>query len=66
MAITMTRNNAANISGSPTTLSGLSRASFTGTRHAAPAPVLSRLSAHELDDIGICRGDIDAICSGRR
>ncbi|MDE0211924.1 MAG: DUF1127 domain-containing protein [Boseongicola sp.] len=27
---------------------------------------LSSLSAHELNDIGIAPGDIDAICSGRR
>lgn len=29
--------------------------------------MLSRLSAHELEDIGLCRGDIDAIAArGRR
>ena len=25
--------------------------------------MLSRLSAHELDDIGLCRGDLDSIAS---
>lgn len=25
--------------------------------------ILSRLSAHELDDIGLCRGDIDEIAA---
>lgn len=28
--------------------------------------MLSRLSAHELDDIGLCRGDIDAVASRGR
>ena len=28
--------------------------------------VLSQLSAHELEDIGLCRGDIDVIASKRR
>ena len=27
---------------------------------------LSRLSARELDDIGLCRGDIEDIATGRR
>ena len=66
MAITMTRNNAANISGSPTTLSGLVSGFIHWNKARRTRAVLSRLSAHELDDIGICRGDIDAICSGRR
>jgi len=28
--------------------------------------ILSRLSAHELNDIGLCRGDIDVIARGGR
>ncbi|SNX69221.1 uncharacterized protein DUF1127 [Cereibacter ovatus] len=32
----------------------------------ATRAALSRLSDRELDDIGLCRGDIDAICATRR
>ena len=66
MAITMTRNNAAKISGSPTTLSGLVSGVIHWNKARRTRAALSSLSAHELNDIGIAPGDIDAICSGRR
>ncbi|MYH58695.1 MAG: DUF1127 domain-containing protein [Boseongicola sp. SB0675_bin_26] len=66
MAITMNRSNAANVSGTPLTLSGLVSGVIHWNRARRTRAVLSRLSTHELDDIGISRGDIDSICFGRR
>ena len=66
MAITMNRSNAANVSGTPLTLSGLVSGVIHWNRARRTRAVLSRLSTHELDDIGIARGDIDSICFGRR
>ncbi len=66
MAITMNRNNAASVSGTPLTLSGLVSGVVHWNKARRTRAVLSRLSAHELDDIGISRGAIDSICSGRR
>ncbi|MYF89712.1 MAG: DUF1127 domain-containing protein [Boseongicola sp. SB0676_bin_33] len=66
MAITMNRSNAANVSGTPLTLSGLVSGVVHWNKARRTRAVLSRLSTHELDDIGISRGDIDSICFGRR
>ncbi|MYA87383.1 MAG: DUF1127 domain-containing protein [Boseongicola sp. SB0662_bin_57] len=62
----MNRSNAANVSGTPLTLSGLVSGVIHWNRARRTRAVLSRLSTHELDDIGIARGDIDSICFGRR
>ncbi len=66
MAITMNRSNAANISGTPMSLSGLVSGVIHWNKARRTRAVLSRLSPHELDDIGISPGDIDSICLGRR
>ncbi|MDE0522446.1 MAG: DUF1127 domain-containing protein [Boseongicola sp.] len=66
MAITMNRSKAANVSGTPLTLSGLVSGVIHWNKARRTHAVLSRLSTHELDDIGISRGDIDSICFGRR
>lgn len=66
MAIAMTRNNAANVSGTPSTLSGLVSGVIHWNRARRTRAILSRLSAHEMDDIGITLGDINSIGSGRR
>ncbi len=66
MAITMNRSNAANVSGTPLSLSGLVSGVIHWNKARRTRAVLSRLTTHELDDIGISRGDIDSICFGRR
>ena len=66
MATTMNRSNAANVNGTPLSLSGLVSGVIHWNRARRTRAVLSRLSTHELDDIGISRGDIDSICLGRR
>ena len=66
MAITMNRGTAANVSGTPMTLSGIVSGVIHWNKARRTRAVLSRLSTHELDDIGISHGDIDSICLGRR
>ena len=66
MALTMNRSNAANVSGTSMSLSGLVSGVIHWNKARRTRAVLSRLSPHELDDIGIAHGDIDSICSGRR
>ena len=66
MANNMNRSNAANVSGTPSTLSGLVSDVIHWNKARRTRAILSRMSTHELNDIGISRGDIDLICIGRR
>ncbi len=66
MAITMNRSNAARVTNVPLSLSGLVSGVIRWNKARRTRAVLSRLSNHELDDIGIAREDIESIRFARR